>query len=222
MENSKKMFPIILINFIALFIATLILPDVIPIHIGLNMQIDRYGSKWFIMLLSILPILIYATANITVARKISADKNYNSKSETIIFAVTNILIIFLSWIFVVLGFQSKLSDSTNISFNIIFWMLFSIGIFITISANYIGTISQNRTLGLRTPWTLRNETNWRKSNRLAGYTGMVGGLAMCFFSVIGLLNKSQYFYIIGLCAGIILFAFVPIVYSFILYKKGNE
>lgn len=216
------MLPIIILNIVSLFFVMLKLPDIVPNHIGLNMQIDGYGSKWTLMFLGIIPLIIYFSMKISISNKLKADENYNYKNETIISTLSTILVIFLNWIFVLLGFQNKVGESTVISFPMEFLIIFLMGLFIMITSNYFGTIKLNHVIGIRTPWTLSSSYNWKKTHRLAGYTGIIGGLIMCVFSVFGLLTHIRIYSVIGITFGLALFVVVPIIYSFVLYKNKHD
>ena len=57
---KSKLFDIILWIITIVFIGImLVLPNTIPIHWSLNGQIDQYGSKYFCLILSFLPLLSY-------------------------------------------------------------------------------------------------------------------------------------------------------------------
>jgi uncharacterized membrane protein len=53
-----------------------------------------------------------------------------------------------------------------------------IGILFMIIGNFMGQIRFNYTFGIRTPWTLSNETVWRKTHRMAGPLWMLAGIMM--------------------------------------------
>ena len=42
--------------------------------------------------------------------------------------------------------------------------------------------SQNYTVGIRVPWTLDDENNWNATHRFAGWTMIVGGVAILVLS----------------------------------------
>lgn len=71
---------------------------------------------------------------------------------------------------------------------------------------------QNFTMGYRLPWTLNDEDNWNKTNRLAGYVMVLGGILIIIMSFFDLA-----FWAVILFVGAILI--IPSVYSFLLYRK---
>jgi uncharacterized membrane protein len=89
-----------------------------------------------------------------------------------------------------------------------------IGILLIVVGNYLPKCKPNYTMGIRLPWTLNNETNWRKTHRFSGYIWIVGGLLMIANAF---LQWSWLFFVI-----IALVAISPVVYSFCFYKKMNR
>ncbi|GAB2539581.1 SdpI family protein [Spirosoma aerophilum] len=84
--------------------------------------------------------------------------------------------------------------------------------------NYLTTVKPNWFVGIRTPWTLANETVWRKTHRLAGRLMVAGGLASM---VLAFVLPSAYLIscILGL-AGLV--AIIPTVYSYIFFRQEKS
>ena len=87
-----------------------------------------------------------------------------------------------------------------------------LGILFTVIGNYMPKAKQSYTMGIKLPWTLNSEENWNRTHRLAGFVWSVGGLLMIVNGFVQWVWLSE----------IIVFAmiFIPIVYSFVLYRKG--
>lgn len=67
-------------------------------------------------------------------------------------------------------------------------------------------------MGIKLPWTLNSEENWNRTNRMTGWILILSGL---LFLMNSLLLKTEIVF-----AVILLVILVPMIYSFILYKKG--
>lgn len=89
-----------------------------------------------------------------------------------------------------------------------------VGLLLIVVGNYLPKSKQNYTVGIKIPWTLNNETNWNKTHRLAGYVWIIGGLLMFANSFLKILWLPVFIIIISAMI------FFPLVYSYILYKKG--
>ena len=87
-----------------------------------------------------------------------------------------------------------------------------VGIMFIILGNYVHKVKQNYTVGMKLPWTLNSEENWNRTNRMTGWILILSGL---LFLMNSLLLKTEIVLTV-----ILLVILVPMIYSFILYKKG--
>jgi immunity protein, SdpI family len=99
----------------------------------------------------------------------------------------------------------------------IFQRYFSIGFafFIVIMGNVIGKTERNFIIGIRLPWTLASEQNWRATHRLAGKLMVASGLillAISFYSVSLVLTLS-----LGLG-----WLVIAAIYSFMFFLKNER
>ena len=85
------------------------------------------------------------------------------------------------------------------------------GIIFIALGNYLPKAKQNFTFGYKLPWTLYSEENWNKTHRLAGWITFICGILFILNAFI----LSEY--ILFACVAAI---FAPIIYSYVLYKKG--
>ena len=78
----------------------------------------------------------------------------------------------------------------------------------------LGTIQPNYFIGVRVPWTLEDEDNWRKTHRLASYIWVAGGLLLIV--LFPFFNDQAYGTIF--IKTVIIMALIPTAYSFYYYK----
>ena len=78
-------------------------------------------------------------------------------------------------------------------------------------------IKPNYFIGIRLPWTLENENNWKYTHRLAGIMWFVGGIIS---ATLAMLIEAKAMFTIFIVITFLL-VLVPGVYSFILYKRTN-
>lgn len=88
-----------------------------------------------------------------------------------------------------------------------------VGLVFILIGNYLPKTKQSYTLGIRLPWTLNSEENWNRTHRLGGWLFVIGGLCLIVMSFIGWSPAA--FLILIAVVGL-----VPIVYSYLLYRKG--
>ena len=89
-----------------------------------------------------------------------------------------------------------------------------IGMLFILLGNYMHKIKQNYTIGIRVPWTLNSEQNWNQTHRFASWVFILAGMICLidtFFDSLAVMIIS-----------LLIASFLPILYSFILYKKENK
>jgi uncharacterized membrane protein len=91
-------------------------------------------------------------------------------------------------------------------------MFVGMGILFVVLGNLLGKVTRNFFVGIRTPWTLASEEVWNRTHRLAGKLIVVAGLVVVANALVG-------FKIWVLIAAIGLATLIPVVYSYVLYKR---
>lgn len=119
-----------------------------------------------------------------------------------------ILIIIIGCIFSILSpIKSSLDPKTN---EILLVGLCSI--FIMFFGNLAPKIPFNRYMGLRLPWTVRDEDTWRVAHRILGYVSFPIGIMMF---VLSFFFKIETIVVTGILTWII----IPSIYSLVFYYK---
>ena len=91
------------------------------------------------------------------------------------------------------------------------------GLAFILIGNYLPKSRQNYVMGIKLPWTLDNADNWNKTNRLAGYVLVIGGVLIIingFFLTTKTILGVSFTAIISMVT-----VAVPFLYSFLLYRK---
>ncbi|MBQ2651559.1 MAG: SdpI family protein [Clostridia bacterium] len=100
------------------------------------------------------------------------------------------------------------------SFNFVSYTPALLGLMFVVIGNYLPKCRQNRTLGIKLPWTFHTEENWNRTHRFGGMVWVIGGLLMIFAvflpPVIGI--TVSMLAILALCL-------IPILYSYLLYRR---
>ncbi|WP_427340891.1 SdpI family protein [Caloranaerobacter sp. DY30410] len=207
MKINKWLLLILLISFIATIFIYSSLPDSIPRHWNIRGEIDAYGHKNMVFFTALTPIGLYAL--MLLMPKIDPKRKSYSKHKKAYEILTVIVIMFLiiiHWalIFVALG--------GNV--DIILLIKASIGLLFIIIGNYMGQIRHNYFFGIRTPWTLANETVWRKTHRVGGYGFIVIGIVFLLSTFI----NNNLGFIIPMST-VIFIIFGIVIYSYVEYTK---
>ena len=91
-------------------------------------------------------------------------------------------------------------------------MVALISIFMMIFGNLSPKIPFNRYLGLRLPWTIRDEQTWRVAHKILGYSSFP--IALIMFVLAFFFNNEKVVII-----GVLTWIGIPSAYSFIFYYK---
>ena len=180
------------------------LPEQMPTHWNAGGEVDGWSSKPFVVFG--LPLIMVAAQWLCVLGT-AADPKKNNHSEKVLHLVLWIVPA-LSVVLHAVTYATALGHSVPMEMV----MPILIGLIFTIIGNYLPKCKQNYTIGIKIPWTLDNEENWNKTHRFAGWLWTFCGIAIIFT---GFFGGFWVFLPITL-----LMVLAPIIYSYILHRKG--
>ena len=169
MKISKTMVALLLLSVMATLFIYQSLPDTIPMHWNLTGDIDKTGDKNFVFITAFLPLAIYFLMKVTPKidpKKASYDKHRGSYH--IIAVSIALLLMGLHWV--------TITAALGYDINIGMIVKFGIGILFIILGNVMPKLRHNYFVGLKMPWTLASEDNWKKTHRFGGYAFVLTGL----------------------------------------------
>lgn len=215
--NDMRKQKIFYVLFFGMIIVNLLfytkLPDQIPVHWNLNGQNDDYASKLFIFFPAV--FLLLMKIGFAILKYIDPKgSNYERFKHTLeVIQLAIYLFIFCLWgITWVACFDPDL-------INISFMMSLLCGAVFTIMGNLMPKFKTNYFIGIKTPWTLSNETVWMKTHRMAGKLWFFGGILMI---VITMFLKSSHMIMDLFMITICILAIAPCIYSYVLYRKITQ
>jgi len=220
MKIIKYVLPLSVLNLITLILVTFGLPEVVPLHIGLTGTVDLMGSRWFVPIIGLIPILVVIIYDAYIP--LTKSELNMVIGDKMISGVT-LALIAISWIpvFLALAFTNLTTYPSSLSIEIISFVGIIIAILFVFIGYYLENLKHNWILGIRTPWTLKNETVWKKTHKLGSYTSMISGFVLLVYSIATYLSGNIDYFFIGLVIALILIAVIPITYSYYEYKKLN-
>lgn len=187
------------------------LPNKVPLHWNAKGDIDRYGSKFeLLLIIFMLPVFMYVVMLIIpkIDPKAQIEKMGNKYGQ-----IKFLLTTFMSFLAVFIIYSAKTGSFTNPNYVFMF-----IGVLYIILGNYFKTIKPNYFIGIRTPWTLENETVWKSTHKFAGGLWFTGGAIVIVLSL--LLDKLTNLYVFLLITFFI--TVVPVYYSYIKFQETNK
>lgn len=182
------------------------LPNEIPIHFDYLGNPDNYGPRSFTFFTAFLPLIVLVLLKIIPKfDPKSASYKLHQKAYNIFIAFLVLLFILLHWfsLYVALGYNLPIQKVVPIS----------IGMLFIVIGNYMPQIRPNYTYGIKLPWTLADENNWRATHRIGGYCYIASGI---LFLLAGFASSL----LISTCLLVaFIFLFIPMLYSYLYFKR---
>ena len=209
MNKIRKYFMWIIsvLSYIGCIILYPSLPKQIPIHWNAAWEIDNLADKKYIFLLGLLPIIILLIFDDYIRFKHNMGNNKKQvKVKNILKSIIAFFMIVLNWITIAAAF--KIDIKMNLILPVVMGIVF---IFI---GNYMPALKNNFFMGIRNPWTLANDTVWRKTHKIGGYMFILMGFLMV---VMGFLRKS----VINVAVFVVLMIGIVGInfYSYLIYRN---
>ena len=207
-----------LINLIATIIYLLKMPDTVPVHFNFEFVCDRVGSKWNGIFPSI--ILLFVALMYAVSERNGKNTEKNSKPMTVTLLIADFGIVAVNWLFLgLMDSGAGIGDRIKTGYDWI--MLFIISFLFIILGNYMPTVRQNKTLGFKLPWTLKNEQCWNLTHRFGGKVMVIAGLVTLAMTMAAKIFDISTAIIIIVYVAVILpcMIIIPTIYA---YKHRND
>lgn len=183
------------------------LPEYIPTHWDFNGNINGYTKKEIFIFA--FPAFM-ATMNLYLHFMLNSDpKNKNKnfiliKFSKIIFPIITNILILISFL-ISIGYKFDIGIIT----------LIFIGIIFIVMGNYLPKSKRSYTVGIKLPWTLNSDENWKKTHKFAGFLYTIAGI----FTLLSIFLPREYGAKISFTL-IIIASIASTIYSYILYRKG--
>ena len=209
-KQYKKMIIItsllILVPMIAGILLWNQLPDKMATHWGISGEVDGYSSKAFTVFG--LPAFLFAVHWVCILGTGADPKKsvIGKKPMELVLCICPLCSFLCSGL--------SYSHALGYEFNVTMIMSLFMGIVFIVIGNYLPKSGRNYTMGIKIPWTLNSDENWIKTHRFAGRLWVVSGIVTI---ITAFLNMTVLMVVLLFVCGI-----VPVVYSYIYYKKYEE
>lgn len=180
------------------------LPEEIPTHFNLLGQADGYNHKMSAIFGLPTLMLLMHWLLLFLMIKDPKSSNISSKIQVLIYWI----IPFVSCLSMISIFGESLGYSMMSGILAQIFM----GVVMIVIGNYLPKTRRNYIIGIRLPWTLESDKNWRKTHRLAGKIWVLGGLLLFLNSFVQLYVYWVFF------LTLFFVVIIPSVYSYQLSK----
>lgn len=195
-KKTKITIPLIctVLSFVGGCISYFYIEHKIPMQWDIHWEVSRWAPKESVFFISAVPFILYIIMSSKAARK--AGSNENAGRITTV-AITY-LMIFFQWI--------TITASLRVPLNFKIILPLAIGIVLIVIGNFMPTLKRNLFIGFRTPWSIRNDISWKKTNRFGGYYMTILGFLILLGGVIQevmIIRVAAVFAVLGVVCGVI-------------------
>ena len=213
MKNYKKMGLLtIVVTLLPILLGLLLwskLPDLVPMHWGINGEVDGWESKTRAVFLmpcfcAAMQLFLLVMTSIDPRRKA-----IHSKPMMVVIWLIPVLslVINVAVYLIALGFKVNMVEI----------ILILLGVFFVLIGNYMPKLKKNYTVGIKVPWALNSEENWIRTHRFGGKVYVITGI-VCIITglLVNLIGENVAFVVIM----VVIFggSFLTMGYSYWLYK----
>jgi uncharacterized membrane protein len=212
---EKIVWLVIIVPVIYLAIVWERLPEKIATHFDFNGNPDKYDSKngflWFMIIIVIVSVGVYLL--VTNMYRIDP-KKYASENKERLQKIAFAIVVFISALGCIIIYTG-ISGSLKLNLRFFFALM---GLFWAVIGNYMNNLKPNYFAGLRLPWTLESEDNWRRTHHLASKLWFAAGLLVTVIAIFASTTVS----IVCIFSLLFIATIIPLVYSYRLYKKQKS
>ena len=186
------------------------LPEQVASHWNANDQVNGYMSRvWGAALMPIITIvmaLLFLAIPAIDPLKENIAKFRNTFNAFIVLVVAFMLYMHILTLAYNLGYTFRISQA----------MIPGLGLIFIFAGIMMNKAKRNYFIGIRTPWTLANDTVWDETHKL-GSKLFIGAGILSLFSL--LLGENGFWLMMAL---IFAAALIPVIYSYILFTRITD
>lgn len=212
---NRLVWPVIIAPAVYLAFVWQQLPEQVAMHFDWKGNPDRMGSRSEMITTTILLTVLNAVVYLIVTNVYRIDpKRYAAENKSRLRRIGFAVALFLSLVLTVIIYSSVKGD-LHFGSRLI---LAAVGLLFALMGNYMHNIKPNYFAGIRLPWTLENEDNWKQTHALAGRLWFAGGLLI---AVICIFVPQQIAFVIFM-AIMITITLIPCIFSYRLYARSKK
>ena len=182
------------------------LPESMPIHWGVHGEVNGWSSKPFAVF--VLPLLILAIHGVCI---FASRKDFRNKKQS---PKVMGLVLWICPLLSVMANSLTYAVALGKEINVLFVVSLTMGALFVLIGNYLPKCQQNRIVGIRIIWTLKNEANWNATHRFAGKVWVIGGLLLMASSLLPYSILPW-----AMITLLVVFIGLPVLYSYRFHKK---
>lgn len=161
------------------------LPDEIPAHYGADNQVTRWGSKYETLVFPAITI-IFGLVMLGIGKYAAKQEREGDNNEklSLLAGIMGLVIFNAMTLYFLYADIKEIENLSSLRVDINRLVFGLLGILFVVFGNVMPKAKLNSALGLRTVWSMKNETVWKKSQKFGGMTFIISGaavIALCLF-----------------------------------------
>lgn len=185
---------ILIVALAGTFVAVSTLPDIVPVHFDMSGTVDRWGSKYELLVMPGAMLAMFAFwmgMDVFYAKKLStttdekeiAEAKSNMKVLNATSVITSLMFLVINGVTIYAAY-SQLGDTSVPEIDMLKILTIIMGASFVLLGNFMPKAKNNATIGFRFPWTRYNDVTWSKSNRAGGIAMVISGIVIALGGLI--------------------------------------
>jgi len=191
------------------------IPQTVPMHFDLKGNVDQYGTKTDLLIMTAVLTSLNMLAYLAILNIYKIDpKKYAAQNKERLQRIGFSVALYLAAVSAMLIYVI----STNHVDIVMKFVFIAMGLLFALIGNNMYNLKPNYFAGMRLPWTLENEDNWRATHHVAGRLWFFGGFVIALLAFVLDEQWSVYSTFIALSFLIL----IPVIYSYRYYKRSQQ
>ena len=185
----RKLYTIMFFTILILLAGTVVFlilsPDQIPVHMSITGEVDRIGSKFeYLVFPAIgagLGLFFF------VMGKLERRKAEKSNEKILLYVGIGViaLITLIGFYFMIQASRYDSNASSESSFSDANKLVnVGMGVLLVVLGNIMPKARKNSLFGIRTSWSMSNDSVWQKTQRFGGFVCVICGLLMILLALV--------------------------------------
>jgi len=191
------------------------IPQTVPMHFDLKGNVDQYGTKTDLLIMTAVLTGLNMLAYLAILNIYKIDpKKYAAQNKDRLQKIGFSVALYLAAVSAMLIYVI----STNHVDIVMKFVFIAMGLLFALIGNNMYNLKPNYFAGMRLPWTLENEDNWRATHHVAGRLWFFGGFVIALLAFVLDEQWSVYSTFIALSFLVL----IPVIYSYRYYKRSQQ
>lgn len=152
----------------------------------MNNQVTRWGSKYETLIFPVITVLFgYFMLGIAKFSSKQEENGTNNKNVCIVTGIASLALFNAMTVYFLYADFNSIENLSYIALDMNQLVFGLLGVAMILLGNIMPKLRMNSVVGLRTVWSMKNETTWKKGQRFGGISFIVGGIIIiivCFLT----------------------------------------